>query len=113
MTNNFETIERFESNVDPSGYSTWHQSPDFNTQVSTTLAEFIFKAGAALKEFREQWIQEHQGQWEESLELDNIPVLCEGMIAGYLYTSEIDGKSYDFSFPKRVEPEESDEEPAP
>ena len=98
--NPFETIERSEKG-DKSGFHEFVNTPDFRNALNPDIAEFIFKANSVLKEFRDNWIAEHKGQWSKSLEFDVLPVMSDGMIIGYMGISEITGDSYDF-FPAKM-----------
>lgn len=71
--------------------------PDFNASVNPTLAEFIFRASKVLTQFREEWLEEHQGDdWATGLEIDLAPVHTDGFVMGFMALSEVDGKTYDY-----------------
>lgn len=100
--NSFETIERHEKG-DKSGYHVFTNTPDFHSPLNAEMAEFIFKANGVLTEFRDNWRAEHKGSWAEGLEMDIIPLMSDGMVAGYLGLSEITGDTYDYFPAKQVE----------
>jgi hypothetical protein len=71
--------------------------PDFNQAISPTIAEFIFKASDALREFRDRWLETHpDDNFARGLEIDIAPVHTDGSVMGFMALSEIDGKSYDY-----------------
>lgn len=81
--------------------------PDFYHPMHREMAEFVFKAAEALEAFRDEWIASRgENSWARDLELDTVPILTQGMIAGYMAISEIDGKSYDYVPAKQIREEE-------
>jgi hypothetical protein len=76
----------------------WKSEPDFHAVVYPAQAEFIYRAGKALTEFRSQWMKDHQDDgFAKGLEMDLIPVMTDGMVMGFMVVSEINGESYDYA----------------
>jgi hypothetical protein len=100
--NSFEVTERHQKG-DKSGYHVFTNTPDFWNAVNADVAEFIYKANLVLRDFRDQWRADHEGEWSQSLEMDIIPVMSEGMVTGFLGISEISGDTYDWLPAKNVE----------
>lgn len=104
-TSKITVIEDFRDKDGHGGV--WTTTPDFAQPMYPGMAEFIFKASQALRTFRDEWIESHsEDNWARDLELDTVPILTQGMIAGYMVISEIDGKSYDYVPAKPVREEE-------
>lgn len=96
MSSRFTVVEDFQKS-DKSGTNRFVSHPNYNQSVAPQMAEFIFRASQVLTEFKKKWQEEHTDDWTSDLEMDNIPVLTQGMITGFMVISEVDGVSYDYA----------------
>lgn len=86
-----------------SGKYKYLQEPEVHQSVNPTVAEFVFKAHAALSKFRSEWMASHEGDtFALGLELDMAAVLTDGMVMGFMGLSEVVPDGYDY-FPARSE----------